>query len=70
MAMPAWVPVTWAKLNEENKKQADAFMKQLYSKQQAEDMSSVKPFQFGVLKGQIEIADNFDDPLPCFEKYM
>ena len=29
-----------------------------------------KPFPYGVLKGKIEIYDNFDDPLPEFKEYM
>ena len=70
MAMPNWVPEYWAKLNDENKKQADDFIKQLYLKQEASEEVKVKPFQFNALKGQIEIADNFDDPLPCFEEDM
>ena len=70
MAMPNWVPEYWTKLNDENKKQADDFIKQLYLKQESMEQAKAKPFQFNVLKGQIEIADNFDDPLPCFEEYM
>lgn len=70
MAMPNWVPEYWAKLNDENKKQADNFIKQLYLKQEGGEVPPVKPFQFDILKGQIEIEDNFDDPLPCFKEYM
>ncbi len=70
MAMPAWVPQAWAKLSEENQKQASDYLKLLLSEQGAGETKEVKPFQFGVLKGQIEVFDNFDDPLPCFKEYM
>ena len=66
MAMPAWVPEAWAKLNEENQKQASDYLQLLLSKQQA-TVKSKKPFPFGVMKGKIWVADNFDDPLPEFE---
>ncbi len=69
MAMPNWVPEYWAKLNDENKKQADDFIKQLYLKQEGGQQKKTN-LQFDVLKGQIWVADNFDDPLPCFKEYM
>jgi AbrB family looped-hinge helix DNA binding protein len=29
-----------------------------------------KKITFGTMKGMIKIADDFDDPLECFEEYM
>ena len=69
MAMPAWVPEAWAKLNEDNQKQMSDYLQLLLSKQEAETKHR-KPFPFGIMKGQIHVADNFDDPLPEFEEYM
>ena len=69
MAMPNRVPEYWAKLNVENRKQADDFIRQLYLKQESGETKKTN-LQFDVLKGQIWIADNFDDPLSCFEEYM
>ena len=69
MAMPAWVPETWAKLNEENQKQAGDFLQFLLSRQN-EEQQPKQEFPFGILKGKIKVADNFDDPLPEFEEYM
>lgn len=68
MAMPAWVPEAWAQLSEENQKQAGDYLKLLLSRQ--EEPKPKKPFPFGIMKGQIHIADNFDDPLPGFEEYV
>ena len=69
MAMPAWVSEAWAKLSEENQKQASDYLQLLLSQQQ-ESARPKKEFPFGALKGQIWVADNFDDPLPEFEEYM
>lgn len=69
MAMPAWVPEAWAKLNEDNQKHMSEYLQQVLSKQEA-DTKPVKPFPFGIMKGKIYVADNFDDPLPEFEEYM
>ena len=69
MAMPAWVPETWAKLSEENQKQAGDFLQFLLTQQEKEKKPKNEEL-FDLLKGQIEIYDNFDDPLPGFEEYM
>ena len=70
MAMPAWIPETWAKLNDANRKQAEDFMQFLLLKQKEETLPEKEGFPFGMLRGKIEISDNFDDPLPEFEEYM
>lgn len=33
-------------------------------------VAEYRPVELGVLEGQIEIGDDFDDPLPEFEPYM
>ena len=70
MAMPAWMPETWAKLNEENKEQASSFIQALLSKQENEEELKKKGFRFGILKGKIKVSADFDDPLPEFEEYI
>ena len=69
MAMPAWVPEAWAKLSEENKKQAGDFVQFLLTQQEKEKKPNNEAL-FDILKGQIEVYDNFDDPLPGFEEYI
>ncbi len=68
MAMPAWVAETWNALSEDRKKQAGDFLKVLLSEQR-EEQKPPSSFPFGILRGKIEVADNFDDPLPEFEDY-
>ena len=70
MAMPAWVPEAWAELSVDQQRQAGDFIQFLLSQQKKEEQNNPKPFRFGTMKGQIEIFDNFDDPLPGFEEYM
>ncbi len=70
MAMPAWIPESWAKLNDANKKQAEDFIQFLLLKQKEETLPGKEGFPFGILRGKIKISDDFDDPLPEFEEYM
>ena len=69
MSMPAWVPEAWSQLNEDKQKQAGAFLRSLLSQQRDEQQAQSSGFPFGILKGKIEVADNFDDPLPGLEDY-
>ena len=68
MAKPTWAAETWNALSEDRKKQAGDFFKALLSEQR-EEQKTPSGFPFGILRGKIEIADNFDDPLPEFEDY-
>jgi len=74
MAMPAWVPEAWGRLNAENQRQAGNFLHFLLSQQEekAGEMTKSRKsrVQYDVMKGRIKIFDNFDDPLPEFEEYM
>ena len=74
MAMPAWVPEAWGRLNADNQKQAGDLLQFLLSRQEAQAAEDAKPkksrVQYDVLKGKIKGYDNFDDPLPEFEEYM
>lgn len=70
MAMPAWVPEAWAELNADKQKQVGDFIQFMLAQQEKEKTEAPKPFRFGMMKGQIEVYDNFDDPLPEFEEYM
>ena len=72
MAMPAWIPEAWSKLSEEQQKEAGDFLRFLLSHKQDGDQKEQKPrsFPFGILKGKIQVADNFDAPLPGLEEYM
>ena len=70
MAMQAWIPETWAKLNDANKKQAEDFMQFLLLKQEDDPKLRKTRLQFDVMKGQIELYDNFDDPMPGLEEYV
>ena len=73
MAMPETVMRDWAVLNREDQEQAAQFISLLAFRRQHEDTSRASHksrVQFDVWKGQIEVFDNFDDPLPGFEEYM
>ena len=70
MAMPAWVPEVWSQLSEDHQKEAGDFLRSLLSQQKGEKMINKTGFPFGILKGQVEMFDNFDDPLPGLEDYM
>ena len=71
MAMPAWVPEAWGRLNADNQKQIGNFLQFLLSQQEAEDAKPKKSrVQYDVLRSKIKVYDNFDDPLPEFEEYM
>ena len=77
MAMPAWMPEAWNHLSAENQKKAENIIQVLLA--QLSDGQAAAPAQpdnakhlktrirFDLLKGQIKIAENFDDPLPEFE---
>lgn len=69
MAMPAWVPEAWAKLSQTGQKQAGDYLKFLLMQEQEENKPE-KEFPFGLLKGKIMVAENFDDPLEAFEEYL
>ena len=69
MAIPAWIPEAWAELSPENQKQAGDFLYFLLERQEKEKKAR-SAFQFGTLKGEIEVSENFDDPLPQFKEYM
>ena len=66
MAMPTWVAETWNALSEDRKKQAGDFLKVLLSEQR-EEQKTPPAFPFGILRGKIEVADNFDDPMVIME---
>ena len=73
MAMPETVMRDWAVLNREDQEQAAQFISLLAFRRQHEDASRASHksrVQFDIWKGQIEVFDNFDDPLPGFEEYM
>ena len=73
MAMPETVIRDWAVLNREDQEQAAQFISLLAFRRQHENASQEprkSRVQFDVWKGQIEVFDNFDDPLPGFEEYM
>ena len=70
MAMPAWVPEAWSELSEEKQELAGAFLQFLLSQQREAQKPNRSGFPFGMLKGEIEVSDNFDDPLPGLEEYM
>ena len=72
MAMPAWIPEAWSKLSEEQQKEAGDFLRLLLDSSKDKNLRNPdhRGFPFGILKGKIRVADNFDDPLPGLEEYM
>lgn len=73
MAMPETVLKDWAALNREDQEQAAQFISLLAYRRQHENAPQEprkSKVQFDVWKGQIEVLDNFDDPMPEFEEYM
>ena len=70
MAMPETVLKDWETLNREDREQAAQFISMLALRRQRESAPRKSKVQFDVWKGQIEVFDNFDDPLPGLEEYM
>ena len=71
MAMPAWVPEAWARLNEDNQRQAGSFLKFLLAQQDQEQSAKAPKRRLGLLADRFEyIAEDFDAPLKDFEEYM
>ena len=66
--MPVSIPQVWNHLSAANQKHALTYMEFLYQQQQ-ESEKKPKPVPFGVLKGKLNMTEDFDDPLPEFEEY-
>ena len=73
MAIPEAVLRDWEILNREDQDQAAQYISLLAYRRRHEraQCEQGKPhIQFDVWKGQIELLDNFDDPLPGLEDYQ
>ena len=72
MAMPAWIPEAWNRLNEDNQKQIADYMEFLLSRQGDAVMAPKnEKRKLGLLADRFEfIADDFDAPLEDFKEYM
>ena len=73
MVMPETVLQDWAVLNQEDQAQAAQYISLLaYRRKHENDAKQPRSthVQFDVWKGQIEVLDNFDDPLPGLEDYI
>lgn len=66
--MPVSIPQVWNYLSATNQKHALTYMEFLYHQQQ-ESEKKPAPVPFGVLKGKLNMTEDFDDPLPEFEEY-
>ena len=73
MVIPETVLKDWEILNHEDQDQAAQFISLLAWRRRQEQVQK-KPrktrLQFDVWEGQIELMDNFDDPLPGLEDYQ
>ena len=71
MAMPAWIPEAWNRLNEDNQKQIADYMEFLLSRQSDAVKAKDEKRKLGLLADRFEfIADDFDAPLEDFKEYM
>lgn len=73
MAIPETVLRDWETLNHEDQNQAAQFISLLAWRRRQEQVQREPRktrVQFDVWKGQIELLDNFDDPLPGLEDYQ
>lgn len=71
MAMPAWIPEAWNRLNEDNQKQIADYMEFLLSRQGDAVKAKNEKRKLGLLANRFEfIADDFDAPLEDFKEYM
>ena len=71
MAMPAWIPEVWNRLNEDNQKQIADYMEFLLSRQADAVKAKDEKRKLGLLADRFEfIADDFDAPLEDFKEYM
>ena len=66
--MPVNFSEIWSQLNGTNQNHALAYMEFLYHQQQ-ESEAKPKPLPLGILKGKLNMTEDFDDPLPEFEEY-
>ena len=73
MASPEAMLKDWEVLDREDQEQAAQFISLLAYRrrhEQAQREPRKTHVQFDVWKGQIELLDNFDDPLPGLEDYV
>lgn len=70
MAMPAWIPEAWNRLSADNQKKAENILQVLLKELGEAEAPKKTHIQYDIMRGRINVAGNFDDPLPEFEEYM